>query len=271
MPAVVSAEIQSSPAGCRSWRMRAVVTMPRSPTKATRDAEAAADLFDLVGHGGGIGGVAGEHLNGDGAAVGCAEETEDHLLAVLFAVAAVAELGEGAAAALEVAGGDVVEEGGAALEVAVCEALLDPGLALPEPVEHVEDLVAVDGPEAEEGSEAGVGGLGGEAACGGEFGVGSEGACGNGGECQVAVAAGGAVEDAREAELSAPQDGGDMAESAADGDGGFEVGESDAAADDGADAVDECGGQFGEVGDGGEAAILPLRFERLRADAGLGC
>ena len=204
---------------------------------------------------------AGEHLNGDGAAVGCAEETEDHLLAVLFAVAAVAEMGEGAAAALEIAGGDVVEEGGAALEVAVCEALLDPGLALPEPVEHVEDLVAVDGPEAEEGSEAGVGGLGGEAACGGEFGVGSEGACGNGGECQVAVAAGGAVEDAREAELSAEaQDGGDMAvgEGAADGDGGFEVGESDAAADDGADAVDECGGQFGEVGDGAPSDALAL-------------
>ena len=117
------------------------------------------------------------------------------------------------------------------------------------------------GAEAEEGAEAGVGGVGGEAACGGELGVGSVDACGNGGEGEVPVPAGGAVEDAGEPELSAQaQDGGDMAvgEGAADGDGGFEIGEGDAAADDGADAVDERGGQFGEVGDGAPSDALAL-------------
>ncbi|MDE0698700.1 MAG: recombinase family protein [Boseongicola sp.] len=46
-----------------------------------------------------------------------------------------------------------------ALQVPVREAPLDPGLALQQPVEHVQHLVAGDGPEPEQGPEARRGGL----------------------------------------------------------------------------------------------------------------
>ena len=235
------------------------------------DAEPAADRSDLCGDGGGVGGVAGEDLDRHRTAVGSTEEAEDQLLAVLLAVAAVAEAGEGAVTAFEIAGGDVVEDHGAALEVAVGEALLDPGLAAQEPVEHGEDFVAVDVAEAEEGAEAGVGGVGGEAAGGGEFGIGCVETGGDGGEGEVPHAAGVAVEDAREAELLAgAEDGGDVpvGEGAAECDGAFEALEGHPAADDGADAVDESGGQFGEVGKGAPSDALSLAPGLSEEDGG---
>lgn len=61
------------------------------------------------------------------------------------------------------------------------------------------------------------------------------------------------MKDAVQAELEAEaEDGGDMAvgERAADGDGLEEAGDGDAAAEEGADAVDGIGGELGEVGNG---------------------
>ncbi len=151
---------------------------------------------------------------------------------------------------------DVVEDERAVAEVAAGEAALDPVLAAAQPVEHGEQLVAGDGAESEEGAKGGGGGVGGEAAGGGELGGGVEQA---GGEGEVAGAGGGAGEDAGEAELEAETEyGGDMAvgEGAADGDGLVEAGEGDAALEEGADAVDGFGGEFGEVGDGLAADAL---------------
>ena len=61
-----TALIQSSPAGATSSRMRASVSIPRSPTSTTRErGEALAQLLDVDTDGVGVGGVAVEHLDGD--------------------------------------------------------------------------------------------------------------------------------------------------------------------------------------------------------------
>ncbi len=73
-------------------------------------AEAPLDLLDLGGEGLGVGGVAGEDLDADGAAVLGGEESDDDLWPVGAMVAGVAVGGEFTAASLEVGGGDVVEE-----------------------------------------------------------------------------------------------------------------------------------------------------------------
>ena len=111
--------------------------------------------------------VAGEHIYGHGTAVGRAEQAEDDLLLALLAVAVVAERGQWRTAPLQIAGRDIVEQQGGALEMPSGEALLDPRLPPQQPVEHVEHFVAADGTEAEQGTEAAGGGLRGQAASGG--------------------------------------------------------------------------------------------------------
>ena len=101
----------------------------------------------------------------------------------------------------QVGGGDVIEDQGGALKVASGQRFLDPGLPLPEPVQHVEHLVAGDGTEVEQDPEAAVGGIGGESPGGGQLGAGVDEAGDEGGQGQVALAAGGAVKDAGKAEL----------------------------------------------------------------------
>ncbi len=108
--------------------------------------------------------VAGEHIYGHGTAVGRAEQAEDDLLLALLAVPVVAEHGQWRTAPLQIAGRDIVEQQGGALEMPSGEALLDPRLPPQQPVEHVEHFVAADGTEAEQGTEAAGGGLRGQAA-----------------------------------------------------------------------------------------------------------
>ena len=130
---------------------------------------------------------------------------------------------------------------------------LDPPLALPEPVEHVQHLVAGDSSEAEQDAEAAVGGIGRQSPGGGELGGGVDEAGDEGGQGQIPLAAGGAMEDAGQAELCGQaEQGGDVAvrQRALEGDGLVEGGEDDAALEDGADGVDHGWGDFGEVGEG---------------------
>ena len=138
---------------------------------------------------------------------------------------------------------------------------LDPALALEQPVEHVEQLVAGHGPELQQSAQAGVGRVRGEASGGGELGVGAEDAGDDGGEGQIVHAAGGLVQHAFEAQRPAgAEDSGDVAmrQGAADGDGLLEAGESNAAAEQSAEAGDDPGGQVGEVGDGFAANALAV-------------
>ena len=95
MASVLKAEIQARPAGERSSRSRAVVSMPRSPTKRDGvDAEASLDLLDLRRHRLGIPRVAGEDLHGQRAAVLGAQQAEDDLQLAFLAVPVMAERGQ---------------------------------------------------------------------------------------------------------------------------------------------------------------------------------
>ncbi len=215
--------------------------------------------------------VAGEHIYGHGTAVGRAEQAEDDLLLALLAVPVVAERGQWRTAPLQIAGRDIVEQQGGALEMPSGEALLDPRLPPQQPVEHVEHFVAADGTEAEQGTEAAGGGLRGQAASGGELGAGLEYAGDYGGEGEVTPAAAGALQEALEAKLSADaEDGADMAmgQGAADAEGLLAGAIDLAAAEHGADAVDDLGGQFGEVGEGGAADALAVALGLAEEDGG---
>ena len=166
-----SVVIQRNPSTpARSSRMRAAVSMPRSPTSTTRvEAEAGADLVDLRGDGVGVAGRAFEDLDGDRTAGGGAEQTEDDLQRALLAVAAVAAPGEFAVRPLDVAGGQVVEHQGVFLEMALGEALLDGCLAFDEPVHRGVQLLGVDRAEVEHFPEGGDGAFGCQGAGGGEL------------------------------------------------------------------------------------------------------
>ena len=133
------------------------------------EAEAATQGVELGADGGGIGGVAGEDLDGDGAAVAVAQQGEDDLELAALAVAGMAAGGEGAVGALEVGGGDVGEDEGGVGEMAFGEGLLDGVLAGQEPVHGGVEVVGVGLAELEFVAEGvGQGGWA-EAARGGEL------------------------------------------------------------------------------------------------------
>ena len=67
------------------------------------ESEALLELLDLCGERHRVSGVAVKHLDGNGTAVGSAEQTVDNLQRAFLAVTAVATLGERAAASLQVA------------------------------------------------------------------------------------------------------------------------------------------------------------------------
>ena len=218
-----------------------------------------AQQLHQIAHGGRIGRVAGIHLDSDGTALGGAHQGADHLALAALAVAAVAAGGQGTAAALEVGGGDIVEQQGCVLQVTAGQGALDPGLALAEPVQGGEHFVAGDGSEAEDGAEGGAGGVWGEAAGGGELGGGEQEASHDGSESELAGTGGQPVEEAGQAELLAEaEDGGDVAmgEGAADGDGLVEAAERHAALEQGTDAGHDRGRELGDIGEGPAANAL---------------
>ena len=223
-------------------------------------AEAPLDLLELGGEGLGVGGVAGEDLDADGAAILGGEESDDDLGPVGAMVAGVAVGGEFTAASLEVGGGDVVEDEACGVEVSLGEAGFDVGLVLVEPVEGLVGLVVSDVCEAEEEAEGG----GGEVVLGGvldeeagdALGFGEEEACDDEGGGEVAGAGGCGVEVGGKAGVSERlEDGedvsvGEAAEDAAvvgglEGDGGFVL----------EGALEGAERGLGEFGEGGEGAF----------------
>ena len=163
----------------------------------------------------------------------------------------------------------IVEDQGGALEVAVGQRFLDPGLALPEPVEHVEHLVAGDGPETERtprllpvvsgDSPRAVASLAMD-----EAGM-------RAARARTRLAAGLAVEDAGKAELGGQaEQGGDMAmgQRPLESDGLVEGGEDNAALEDGADGVDHGLGNFGGLARVLRRMRLPSRQVFLSRTAG---
>ena len=162
--------IQSSPAGATSSRMRASVSIPRSPTSTTRSRpKRRAQLVELRPHGAGVGGVAFEDLDGDGASLAVAQQPEHDLQLPSLAIARIAALGQRAAPPFEVGGGQVVEHQGAVAQVAFGQTLLDDALALEQPVHRGVELVFVDVLDAELLGQRIARGVGGQPPCGGEL------------------------------------------------------------------------------------------------------
>ena len=220
------------------------------------DGEAALQLGHLIGHGRGIAGVAFEHLDGDGTAVGCAQKPIDDLQLALLAVAAVAAPGERAAAAFDVARRDVVEHQRPALQMALCQRGLDRALTLEEPVERGVEFVLADVAERQFDAEAGGGGDRIERLGGGELGGRRDDAADDHGHDEVdrpmavGLARGLGPDDPVEADgARRAQHGGHVAmrQRALDGEGLLARGQHDPALQDAAQTLDVLGRPMAEV------------------------
>jgi hypothetical protein len=123
------------------------------------EVEALLQLADLGAERSGVGGVALEHLDGHRAAVGGTQQAVDDLQLTLLAIPVVAAPGQFAAAALDIAGGDVVEHQRSARQVPAGHRRLHRRLAFDQPVEGGIELVLVDRAQPQHGAQAGGGGL----------------------------------------------------------------------------------------------------------------
>src|SRR4051794_21912835 len=185
-----------------------------------RETEALLELVDLWCQRRRIAGVAREHLDGDGTAVGGAEQAVDDLQHALLAITLVATLGQRTAASLEVARGDVVEHEGAVLEMAFGQGGLDGGLTLAQPVERGVEFVVSDRAETEGCAEAGGRRVGRQCPGGGELGDRIEDAPDQQGEDEVTAAVAVGSEETVEADLAGGAErGGDVAVRQAAGEG----------------------------------------------------
>ncbi len=215
--------------------------------------ESLANLADLGGQSAGVGTVAGEHFNRHRTAVGGAQQAIDDLHLAAFAVSVVTECGKRATLSFDIGGGDIVENQGAAAQVAIGEAFLDPLLPFSQPVQHIEHFIAVYGIELEQSAQRAVGGLRRQRSGSGELGGWREDAGDDGRQCQVALTRGGSMQNTRQSDLrSQTEHSRDMSvrQRALDGECLVEGAYDDAAFQKHADGIDdECRG-FGEVGEG---------------------
>ena len=117
------------------------------------EGEAPLQLLDLCGERLRVGGRTVEHLDGDGAAVGGAQQAVDDLQLAFLAVAVVTERRELAAPSLQIARRDVVEHQRAVLEMPLRQRRLDRRLAFGEPVERGVEFVLVDRAQAQHDAE----------------------------------------------------------------------------------------------------------------------
>ncbi len=212
--------------------------------------EALLELLDLCRQRHRIGGVAVKHLDGNRTAIGRAQQAIDNLQRALLAVAAVAPLGERAAAPLHVARRHVVQHQRAVGEMALGQRGLDRGLALQQPVQRGVEFVLIDLTEAEQFAEARCGGGGRQRTGGGELGCGIEDAADQQGEDQVAAAIVIRAEDAVETDVArGAERSGDVAvrQAADDGEGLTLGGDDRAALQHTAQTLDVGNGPVGEV------------------------
>ena len=246
--------------------MRAAVIIPRSPTSATWSMpkrERTRSTWDATVEGSPV--LPAKTSTATGQPFAAQSSPVGDLLLALLAVAVVAEGRQGTAPSFQERAGNVVQDkGSAAPEVAVGEALLDPGLALQQPVEHGQHLVAGDGAEPEHGPEAGGCGLRRQRPGGGELGGGIDDARDDGGDGEVPHAVRLAAEDADQADpAQGAEDGGDVAmgPGAADGEDVLGAGDGDAALEQGLDPLDDVGRELSEVG---ECLLLEASVSRAK-------
>ena len=146
--------------------------------------EAFPNLVHLRRQGGRVCGVAGKHFHRHRTAIGSAQQAKHDLLLAFLAVPVVA---------VQIAGADIIQKQRAALEVAVSQALFNPPLALGQPLQHGEHLIAGHGTEMQQLAEAGRGGLGGQSTGRAQFGFRVQQASDDAGQHQTALATGGVM------------------------------------------------------------------------------
>jgi hypothetical protein len=164
--------------------------------------EPALQRLDRCGQGGGIAGVACEHLDGDRAAVAVTEQAIDDLRPIGPTIPAVAVLGKRAVPAFQIRRAHIVEHQRAVFQVAPCQAPLDARLLPAEPIQRRIDLAFLDGTEAEDAAQAGTRRLRQQPPQGRQFGAGGDDPAGNHGQHQIALARGRAAEQPRQVELA---------------------------------------------------------------------
>ena len=235
------------------------------------EVEALLQFFDLAGQGHRIGGIAIEHLDGDRAAVGRAEQAVGDLQRPLAVIAAIAALGERAATPFHVARGDVVEHERAVAEMAFGQRGLDGRLAFQQPVERGVEFVLVDLAEAEHLAEARGGGGRREGAGGGELGCGFEDAADQQREHDIAAAVAVGAEHPVEADPARGAEGrGDMAmrQGADDGEGVAPGGDDGAPFEHAAQLFYVGGGPVGEIAEGALTNLAALAIALAQQDGG---
>ncbi len=144
------AVIQSSPAGRNACSIRALVSMPRSPTSTTwRSRKRLLQLGDLRRYRSRVGGIAFEHLDRNRTTISATQQADHQLRPVAATVPAVTVTSQGTTAALEIGRGHVVEHERAVLEMAACELAFDEALLAAEPVERGVDFAGTDTAKAD--------------------------------------------------------------------------------------------------------------------------
>ena len=147
--------IQSRPEDLRSSRILAAVIMPRSPTSTTRlipKRDFSLSIWDFS--------VIGSAVlpSNTSIAIGKPSRVQskpiDDLRPVAAMIAAVAILRQRTVAALEVGRAHVVEHQHAVLEMPPRQAVLDPRLALQEPIQRLVGLAVLDPAEAQDRAQA---------------------------------------------------------------------------------------------------------------------
>jgi hypothetical protein len=164
--------------------------------------EPALQRRDLCGQGGGIAGVACEHLDGDRAAVTVAQQAIDDLRPIGPTVPAIAVLRELTVPPLQIRRAHIVEHQRAVFQVTPRQATLDAHLLPAEPIQRRVDLTFLNGAEVEDAAQAGARRFRRQRPHGGQLGAGRDDPAGNHGQRQVALARRHAAEQPRQVELA---------------------------------------------------------------------
>ena len=152
--------------------MRALVSMPRSPTRHTRvSPNRCLELADLGGQGLGVGGVAVEHLDGHRHPGGRAQQPVDDLQPAFDPVAGVPDRPQRAGAALERRRGHVIEHQRAVGQMPCGQGVFDGVFAGQHPVHRRIQVVLITAGHPEHLPQRAGGGLGAQPARGGQLGA----------------------------------------------------------------------------------------------------
>ena len=236
-------------------------------------AKAALQFLDLSRQRGGIAGVALEHLDGDRPAVAVAQQAVDDLQPVRTVITAVAVLSQLAAAAFQVGRADVVQHQHAVLEMAPRQGALDALLLAAQPVQGSVDLAFLDGAEVEHAAQAGTRRLGRQRAQRRQLGARRDQPAGDHCQRQIALARGGAAEQARQVELAHHADHrGDVAvrQGALDFEHLLGPGDHAAAGEQHPQSIDHRRRQCAEIGDGALTDPLALAITLAQQHGGSG-